>query len=307
MDAVSKLRYALMGGAGVAAVIAAIVIGHIRPPGSEQISVAELAQRTHFHGLAVDPKDPRRLLLATHNGLFAVSGDGSAALISETTDDFMGFMPHPDDAGVLYASGHPPSGGNLGFLESRDGGHNWKQLSPGAESIADFHQMAISRGDPKTIYGAYAGNLQISRDGGMTWKIAGSAPEGLLDLSASAKKSGQLLAGTRFGLLLSPDDGTSWSPAYASENPVPLVQVSPQGTVFAFVVGIGLIRAVEPELAWQTISQLGDRFMVHLAQDPSDDRRLYAITIARETELPEILTSGDGGVTWIPLMTRKTG
>ena len=32
-------------------------------------TVAELAGRTHFHGIAVDIADPARILLATHHGL----------------------------------------------------------------------------------------------------------------------------------------------------------------------------------------------------------------------------------------------
>lgn len=305
----SKRRTVLVIGAGAILAVAAIIIGIGRQSGSsDRVSVAELAQRTHFHGLAVDPKDPARLLLATHHGLYAVNvGDGFAERISETTDDFMGFMPHPTDAAVLYASGHPAGGGNLGFIASRDGGRSWTQLSPGAAGIADFHNMTAGAADPGTIYGAYAGTLQVSRDDGATWAALGPAPEGLLDLAASSKTPGQLLAGTKVGLLLSPDGGKSWRPAYASENPVPLAQVTQKGTVFAFVIGTGLIRSSEPELAWQVIgSQLGDRFIVHLAADPADERRLYAVTIDRGTQQQEIMTSSDAGATWSPLATGNT-
>ncbi len=306
---VSRHRKMLVVGAGALLALAVIAVIIVRQSGStEQISVAELAKRTHFHGVAIDPKNSKRLLLATHHGLYAVRDDGTAERVSETTDDFMGFMPHPTDAGVLYASGHPAAGGNLGFIESRDGGRNWKQRSPGAAGVADFHQMTASRANPMTLYGVYAGALQASLDSGSTWEPIGPAPEGLLDLAASAKSPGRLFAGTQFGLLLSPDGGKSWAPAYTSENPVPLVQVTPQGTVFAFVVGTGLIRATDPELAWQVIgSQLGDRFIVHLAVDPTAERRLYAITIARDTKQSELLTSGDAGVTWTALGSNTTG
>src|SRR3546814_2377830 len=67
-----------------------------------------------FHGIAVDPCNPDRLYLATHHGFFAVGPDGVAQQVSETEDDFMGFTPHPSDPNVLYASGHPAGGGNLG-------------------------------------------------------------------------------------------------------------------------------------------------------------------------------------------------
>jgi len=36
-----------------------------------------------------------------------------------------------------------------------------------------------------------------------------------------------------------------------------MVQVTPDGTVYAFVVGADLIQAAEPRLSWQTISKDG--------------------------------------------------
>ena len=41
-------------------------------------TVYELAQVTHFHGLAVHPAEISRLYLATHDGLFVVEADGTA-------------------------------------------------------------------------------------------------------------------------------------------------------------------------------------------------------------------------------------
>ena len=301
-------RRKVMIAAGVILVMLAITIGVVRQSGSsDEITVAKLAQQTHFHGIAVDPKDSARLLLATHHGLYAVPLDGSAERISETTDDYMGFMPHPADPEIMYASGHPAGGGNLGFVESRDGGQSWTQLSPGAAGIADFHSLTVSPAEPKILYGAHAGVLQMSRDGGATWGTIGPAPEGLLDLAASAKSPEELLAGTKRGLFRSTDGGKSWIPAYGSTNPVPLVQVTPQGTGFAFVIGTGLLRTEEPDLAWSsTRAMLGGRYILHLAVDPSDERKLYAITLDRATEAQEILASTDAGETWIPLGSIST-
>src|SRR3546814_19365186 len=78
------------------------------------MTVSDLTGETHFHGIAVDPRNPDRLYLATHHGFFAVGPDGVAQQISETEDDFMGFTPHPSDPDVLYASGHPAGGRNPG-------------------------------------------------------------------------------------------------------------------------------------------------------------------------------------------------
>ncbi|ATU92254.1 hypothetical protein B5P45_00185 [Phyllobacterium zundukense] len=81
---------------------------------AKDMRVADLKVHTHIHGLAVDRNDPSQLLVATHHGLFRVTGDGNAKLIS-VVQDFMGFTPDPSDPNSLFASGHPAGGGNLGF------------------------------------------------------------------------------------------------------------------------------------------------------------------------------------------------
>jgi|SRR5918996_4102981 hypothetical protein len=156
-------------------------------------TVYELAQVTHFHGLAVDPAETSRLYLATHDGLFIVETDGTANPLSDRRDDLTSFTPHPTNSSILYASGHAAGGGNLGFIASGDGGTSWSQLA----GPVDFHQMAVSPADSNTIYGAYAGNLQISQDGGHNWEVVGAAPEGLIDLAASSKDPGTLYARRR--------------------------------------------------------------------------------------------------------------
>lgn len=270
-------------------------------------TIGELSERTHFHGLAVDPADSSRLLLATHHGLFAVQADGSARQVSSASDDFMGFSPHPADGVTLYSSGHPATGGNLGFMVSTDGGQTWTQLSPGAQGqgTADFHAMTVSPRDPKTIYGTHNG-LQISRDGGVSWEIVGPGAEDTIDLAASAFDANTLYAGTHAGVMRSRDGGASWERAHPAESPVPLVAVGNEGTVYAFVLGTGLVRAREPELAWQTLGRgMGpEQALVHLAIDPQDPQRLYAISLDLSDHSAAILVSPDGGRSWSELSTK---
>jgi photosystem II stability/assembly factor-like uncharacterized protein len=256
------------------------------------VPLAELAQSTHYHGLAVDREDPSRLLLATHHGLYVVHPDTTARRISPT-QDFMGFTPHPTDAKTLYASGHPAHGGNLGFIMSTDAGQTWRQLSSGVRGPVDFHQMDVSKADPKVIYGVYGG-LQISRDGGGTWELTGKLPDEMIDLAASARAADTLYAATRKGLLISTDTGKSWRPAYLLQRPASMVHVLADGSVFAFVVGTGLIKATEPSLTWATLSNaFGDRYLLHFAADPQDAAKMYAVT-----QHSEVLASIDGGKTW---------
>jgi photosystem II stability/assembly factor-like uncharacterized protein len=268
-----------------------------RTEAAEAVPVSQLVQATHFHGLAVDPQDSTRLLLATHHGVFAVAADGTATLLSEQADDFMGFTPHPADPAVLFASGHPQGGGNLGFIRSQDGGKTWEKLSDGAIGPVDFHQMAVSRADPQRIYGIY-GELQLSRDGGASWEeLVGAAPAGLIDLAASARDADTLYAATEDGLIMSNSVGTAWQTAGTPAGAATMVEVLADGTIYAFVVGAGLLRGAEGSQDWTVVSNgFGDRYVIHFAADPGDPQRLYAIT-----QKSELLASVDGGATWAPL------
>jgi photosystem II stability/assembly factor-like uncharacterized protein len=261
---------------------------------TEATPISELQRETHIHGLAVDPEDPSRLLIATHHGVFRTRPDGTAERVSEV-QDFMGFTPHPGDPGMLYASGHPAGGGNLGFIASTDQGRTWTQISPGLNGPVDFHQLTVSRADPATIYGAY-GDLQLSRDGGRTWSVAGPTPDRLIDLAASAKNADTLYAATEAGLLASRDAGATWQPLIDGA-PVTLVEIAPDGTFYAFVYGRGLVASGEPPAEFETVSgDFGGAFLLHLAGDPTDPDRQFGATGDGR-----ILASNDRGRTWTGL------
>jgi photosystem II stability/assembly factor-like uncharacterized protein len=295
----SAVRFAV----GVAAEGAALATCF---PAEAATTVYELAQVTHFHGLAVAPAETSRLYLATHDGLFVVEADGTANPLSDRRDDLTGFTPHPTKASILYASGHPAGGGNLGFIASGDGGTSWCQLGRGVGGPVDFHPIEVSPADTNTIYGASAGNLQVSKDGGHTWEVVGATPAGLMDLAASSRDPGTLYAATRDGLLKSQDGGRTWQDAYWLRQPATMVHVTTEGAVYAFVVGTGLISTVEPKPSWQRVSEhgFGDNLLLHFAVDPSRPSELYAISFDLQSKIQAVLASDDAGKTWAPLGSR---
>ena len=255
-----------------------------------------ISQVSHVHGIAVDPIDPSRLYLATHYGVYRTSPDGTAEQISENSNDYMGFTPNPSDPAVIYASGHPSSGGNLGVLVSRDGGRSWEQLATGVSGPVDFHAMDVSRADPNVIYGVY-GDLQVSRDGGKTWAVAGSPPADVFDIAASALSPDFVYASTRQGVMLSRDGGKTWELTGPQGQPASMVQTAPDGTVYAFILGSGLMKSPRSVIDWKPVSNgFGQRVLLHLAVDPADPKRMFAVT-----DESEVLTSSDGGTTWQPL------
>ena len=281
----------------VALTIAAMATTHVAV--AEQTTTLEaLTRDTHFHGIAADQRDPLRFYLATHHGLFHVAPDGSATRVSATRDDFMGFTPHPTDPATSYASGHPPTGGNLGFLETKDGGKSWAKLADGVGGPVDFHQMDVSKADPRVIYGAYR-DLQRSDDGGRTWRRVGPPPQGLIALAASSLNPETLYAATQRGLLKSTDSGKSWDIAHMLERPATMVHVTTDGTIYAFIAGSGLLQASEKQLQWRMLSNgWGNAYVWHLAAGPQNGNSLYAVTLDPATKAQAVQTSTDGGRSW---------
>jgi photosystem II stability/assembly factor-like uncharacterized protein len=276
--------------AGAVAVIAVGGIAWWQSRGTNSIPVSDVS---HIHGIAVDPADSSRLYLATHHGVYRTFADGTAERVSDNGNDYMGFTPHPTEADVFYASGHPAGGGNMGVIVSRDGAREWEGLGSGAGGPVDFHAMDVSAADPNVIYGLY-GDIQVSRDGGNTWEVAGTPPADAFDIATSAASADMVYAATRDGLMLSSDGGKTWNSTGAKGQPVSMVETAPDGTVYAFVLGAGLMKAPAATLTWQTVANgFGEEILLHLAVDPGNPNRMFAVT--RESG---ILTSTDGGQNW---------
>ena len=189
----------------------------------------------------------------------------------------------------------------MGVITSVDGGKTWKKISNGVNGPVDFHQMDTSKADPDVIFGI-SGSLQVSRDGGRSWTIAGSVPEGVFDLSVSAKSANTVYAATKRGIARSIDGGRTWSPAHAVLKTTTMVQVASDGMLYAYLVGIGLIQTAESPLNWRRVaSDFGTAVVLHLAVDPTDGLRIYVVTYDPQSRAQAIRATRDGGSTWTKL------
>jgi photosystem II stability/assembly factor-like uncharacterized protein len=248
---------------------------------------------THVHGLAYDPADPSRLLIATHHGLLAYQG-GELVSVSEHRHDFMGFAIHPGGAGVLVASGHPVSGGNLGIIISRDGGRTWQTLSAGADGPVDFHQMDVSRANPDVMVGVH-GDVQASRDGGHTWTVTGSPPAPMISIALSPIDPTSVYAATRAGLFKSSDLGATWVRAKAGEGPVTMVSAADDGSLYAYDLVDGLIHLAPGAEQWTSIGEpLQDDAILHFTVKERE--------MAAATHAGRLVKSIDGGKSWRSLV-----
>ncbi|MFD1211824.1 F510_1955 family glycosylhydrolase [Arthrobacter sp. GCM10027362] len=224
--------HALRTGALAAAAAASMLLaGCSGQPAGSQTSGAAPAENPygHIHGVSVDPESGH-VLLATHNGLFDVTG-GSPKRTGPVID-LMGFTSAGDDH--FYASGHPGPGTNLpdpvGLIRSDDGGKTWQPLSRQGES--DFHALTVTRDG---IVG-YDGQLRMTKDL-KKWTTAHTDIEPY-NLAGTATST-VLLATTEQGVQRSDDGGKTWDlPAGAPvllvttfADDAAAVGVAPDGTV----------------------------------------------------------------------------
>ncbi len=247
----------------------------------------------HIHGIAIDPVNPERVLLATHNGIFASTADGLATRISDLNADITALAVNPDNPKKLYASGISGKGENLGVMESDDGGVSWRKISSGASGSIVFQTMTVSPANTDVLYGIN-NDLHVSRDGGVNWQRVAVAPERVFSISASSKDDQTLFAATINGLKVSHDGGRKWEAGFLIQRPATMVYSIPHGPQMAFVYGTGLIEAQDNSLAWKTVSSdFQDRVIMGLAISPDKPDRYYALT-----DTGGVMTSWDSGKTW---------
>lgn len=217
---------------------------------------------SHVHGLAVDPADPDRLYVATHEGLAAYTDDDGLQQVGDNRSDFMGFAVGPE--GTLYASGHPGEGDDgpfaLGLIASEDAGATWENVSLSGE--ADFHALD-AHDDGVYGFDAASGLMRTSTDGADWTDVPTDV--GFIDLAADPT-SNRILGTTEQGLVASTNGGRSFQPVDGAP-PLILVDFSPEGDL----VGIdsqGRVRSVSPSGAWTTQSGLADNGLQALATGP---------------------------------------
>jgi photosystem II stability/assembly factor-like uncharacterized protein len=73
--------------------------------------------------------------------------------------------------------------------------------------------------------------------------------------------------------------------------------VAHQGELYAFMLGVGLLRTEEGARDWQVVKRdWAERYLMHLAVDPDDPSHLLAAD-----DQGQLLRSSDGGKEWAVL------
>jgi hypothetical protein len=132
-----------------------------------------------------------------------------------------------------------------------------------------FNRMSVSPLDPQIIFGDEKG-LQLSRDGGETWTTLSKPPGRVIDLATSATDVNTLYTATQAGLFISNDGGSNWKPLLGGQ-PVSMIEVTPDGFLYAFVIGRGVVRSAEEPLSFEELGLVSDgdsAWHWHVSGDP---------------------------------------
>ncbi|MFQ4143944.1 F510_1955 family glycosylhydrolase [Chlorogloeopsis sp. ULAP02] len=259
----------------------------------------------HVHGLTVNRDNPNIIYVASHNGLLQRSETGEWFWMGKERADYMGFTADPINSKRFYSSGHPHTGGNLGFQISENQGQDWKQISmPGV----DFHAIAIAPSNPNVFYGwpaSGAQGLHTSNDRGKTWVKTrmtglGDAP---FDLAVDPQNPKHLFATTRSGMYESTNSGNDWT-LVPSTREVPVISLALQKEGNNLIMygyrflksAPGIYRSSNGGKTWAKLWTETNGVVVKLAIAPSNPRIFYTVN-----DNNAVFQSQNSGKTWIEL------
>lgn len=251
------------------------------------ITLNELGRIYSVH---TDPGDGDRVYLGTFGGIVSAGADGIVKPVSSIDGEFVSVAFQPDQADKMLASGADKSGNSLGLMRSEDAGVNWTKVA-GDETYLD---LEISRASRKIVYGLTEKGISTSKNSGKTWSHLATSPGKVFDIALSPSKKGTLYTAGMKGLLISRDSGSTWEKAHESKRPATAVYVSGDGSVYAFIVDVGLVKAKESSLSWTIkAADFQGRLFVRIAALEGKPGILYGIT-----DTSVILYSKDDGATW---------
>ena len=251
-------------------------------------------------GVALDPSDPRNILMTATNGIVRSSDAGRT-----WTEATFGARP----VAVVAISGKTVYAGTAGdgLFGSTDGGHSWRGLGPPGTHV---QALAIGPGDPAVVYagvwGSARGGLYTSTDGGNSWQRLTTALK--IDVTAvvlDPRNPQTVYIGTGGGagaVFKSTDGGATWEPESTGLRirmkvvtvsggvrwiteavGVAALAIDPAhpNTLYAATRGSGVFRSTDAGKSWHSLNA---GLTVHdvraLALDATS-RTLYAGTAGR--------------------------
>ena len=209
---------------------------------------------SHVHAVDLDPLSDSAYV-ATHEGVLSVTADGSVERIGEWAGDVMGMARFGN---TIYFSGHPAPEENLppniGVYELSVQSGEFAPISLTGE--VDFHSMTIAQSsDGMALAGidSATGQVMVSRDRAETWTTG--VPIGARSLSWDSNAE-RLYATTEQGLLISTDDGMTFTAADGAPLLVLIASSPADVSTEAFLVGTdvdGYVYTSPDGVTWTSI------------------------------------------------------
>lgn len=282
-------RYAWLPWVLGAAVIAVVVIA-LRSGGSDApapgMSVATPVVGADLHSLVVDPANPDKLFIGSHQGVSRSTDGGETWEVVETLDgaDAMGWAFRND---AVLVGGHP------GISVSTDGGSTFEPRNEGLPNT-DIHALGAGDG---VIYAASPGaGFMASTDGGETWEVrnqVGGAFMGKI-LVDSSDPEHVLAPDMQAGAAESTDGGRTWEALGGLQGAI-WVSWSPSDTNDIVVTGIGsAVRSTDGGKTWDPVEVPDGASIVEFSPDGA--ATLYAAV--HEDPKARLWLSTDGGENW---------
>lgn len=273
-----------------------------KPPKVTLTPATDWQTNNHVHGIAIDPNNPNILYIGTHHGLVQYSKDKKWSWVGEDRSDYMGFAAHPTDSHRLYSSGHPHTGGNLGFRVTEDYGETWQVLS---KSGVDFHALAISPSNPNLIYGWAASGERgflVSNNGGKNWKSITPVglENGVYSLTVNPQNPEQIFATTQGGLYQSSNGGQNWKliPGTDTALIIGLALIPDNNNIK--MVGYrlldsdpGIYQSLDEGKTWEKLGTGTQGVILYLTTNPKNPNIIYGVN-----DQNTVFHSADGGKTW---------
>ena len=274
-------------------IVAAVIL--FRSPESKQAEEVDetpgvtMNDLGRIYELSDKPNSPGNLYVATKGGLISAGLDGVVRPVSSIDAEFFSFAIPAGQPKRILAGGADKSGKGLGLMISDDSGVTWQE--PRGESV--FLDLEISRSAPGQLYGLTDKGVMVSTDEGKSWSHLVSLPDRVFDMALSPSQDKTVYIAGMKGLMVS-RGGSNWEEVYKTDSPATSVHVEADGHIYAFIVGVGVVKAQEPDFSWTTLSsEFQDRAFMRLARSTTDPKALYAIS---DTSL--VFFSRDDGVSW---------
>jgi photosystem II stability/assembly factor-like uncharacterized protein len=236
----------------------------------------------------MSPTDPDRVFFGGHAGL-QESQDGGFTWTTGTLidTDAMNIAISPVSPESVYVAGHDV------FQMSQDAGLSWQPVDHDLPST-DIHAFAQDPKQPERFYAFVVGaGVYTSADGGLSWRVIQTQPgEGYP--VALASDGDRLYAAMPLGLMVSMDQGGSWTPTSAQPQGGAISVAIDASNARTLFVGTttGIAKSTDGGQSWKTIALTGAP-VVSITVAPANPNRLLAVALNGS-----VYRSDDAGSTW---------